>query len=246
MKTKANRSLRNGVQVAVVVVGLLTLLSGARQALAGSWVPSGGNGPAPAFNNDGYTLVGINDGTSGGVNSPKEMTTWDSRYGWDDWGWGGAAYLYLRNWVDDGHDDFVPKSIGGNISTQGTVTRTFKWIPSSGENLSSDPPPSSLQVTIHSWAHVRAGSGQSAVSLTAVVDNGFLGRPGNYTTKYNSPDFRIETQTVEGTFLIRVDNSTHQQLVTTSPYPMFVGGTFSGLGDGHLFTKAQMTIELAP
>lgn len=245
MNTKANRSLRNGVQVAVVVVGFMTLLSGARQALAGSWVPSGGNGPAPSFNNDGYTLTGINDGTSGGVNSPKAMTTWDSRYGWDDWGWGGVADLDLLNWVDDGHDDYVPKPVGGNASTQGTVTRTFKWIPSSGKDLSSDPPPSSLRVMVHSWAQVQAGSGQSAVSLTAVVDNGFLGKQGNYTTKYNSPDFHCEIQTVEGTFLLTLDNSTHQQLVTTLPYPLFVGGMFSGLGSGYLFTKAQLAVDLA-
>ncbi len=85
MKTKANRSLRNGVQVAVVVVGFMTLLSGARQVWAGTWVPFGGNGTPANFSNDGYTAVGISDGARSGVNFPKVLEPWMRVDHRDDW-----------------------------------------------------------------------------------------------------------------------------------------------------------------
>ena len=242
MKTKANRSLRNGVQVAVVVVGFMTLLSGARQAWAGSWVPFGGDGAAPYHNNSGYTLVGISNGGSGGVNSPKAMTPWSQEDGWDTWGYGGQASLDLSNWVYDG-DNVTPGPVGGNVSTQGNVSRTFKWIPSSGKDLNSDPPPNSLRVRVHSEVIAGAASTTSAVSLTPIINNGFVGYAGNTVTSYMS--FGFETRTMAGTFLLSIDNSTRQQLVTSPPYSLSGLATFNAIGSGDVWVSAQMTIDLA-
>ncbi len=144
------------------------------------------------------------------------------------------------------YDDATPHSVGGDCSTQGSVSRTFKWLPNSGQNLVSDPPPSVLQVKVHSYATAQASSSESAVILTAVINNGFSGNPGNRTTDYNSPDFKGKIMTAEGTFLVPIANNERQQVVTTPTYLLFAGGRFSGLGAGRMFVAAEMTIELAP
>jgi len=229
---------------------------------SGTGYPGGGTGTGYPGGGTGTGTggTGTGTGTGGGTITPGH---WDVSYSsksattsWDyvgyDANYKSTAKSDSRQWPATGSGDGVQDGSYLDAKMTGTVTATLTWVPTTGQDATSDPPSSSVIVTEYAGASARGGSG------TGKADDGWGdtsdqgGYPGSGASSGSSPGYASSS----GTHYEVKDGSSGSITVTSGTLSASTpdnttpdaNGNFSGLGvlvsTGFNVAGANATISL--
>ncbi len=143
---------------------------------SGTGYPGGGTGTGYPGGGTGTGTGGTGTGTGGGTITPGH---WDVSYSstgttsWDYPGYDSASSNIVAQsgssqWPATGSGDGVYSSYYLDASTTGTVTATLAWVPTTGQDATSDPPSSSV-IVVESGSASEWGGGPG----TGSADDGW-------------------------------------------------------------------------